>query len=764
MNLPNKVVMYFRVTYVQHNDKQDKCFMRGAVSRRESRNTFTTLSSVKVYTTCTGLPSIPAKGEYWKVIGGAEHYLENHDGFERHIFEFKSPTSIEFQIPNTLEEVKDFVAKSSDFQGIGTVRLFNIWNQYGDTEAMNIILRGDVDKLTAVDLVSEGDACTLIEGFKKYANLKYAKWFAEHRIPPFVQQNYFKMSAVIEDEHSGEKNTLPSPPQVISDNPYHLTTLGMPFRSVDQLAFTVFEKQLNDPNRLVAAVNQVLNEQVVPRGHTFGTHNQIFPHLKSLLGSDELAAQALMQSEEMLNFRLGNDGNYHHGSLYIMQDIIAERLSTLIHRKSEWCNFTYPKAISLAFEQLPFPLAPKQVEAVYSALEHEISIISGGAGTGKTTVLRTILRAFSELKYNIHGIALSGRAALRLHQSIGFPTKTITRFLSDEKLESVNSAGEHVKHLVVIDESSMVDVPYMSQIILHCCPNVRFLIVGDHEQLAPIGAGKVLYDLIKSGLVPFVELDQVQRQDESTGIPEYSRVVRSGQLPASLSNKNVHFHECDEHDIVDKCLELYRLNRSNSQMISATRKTTFELNSRCQMEFNSSSPELTYEYMNQVTNSGLRLNDPVLFTRNHATKRIQNGLLGELSTVEWSGEHYGCVQTQEYDEPIELIPELIIEMTLAYSITLHKAQGSQFPIVIIALNNSRMIDRSWVYTAITRSEQEVHIVGTKAKYKQAIEGGHRGHERQTSLQNTLASAMRRKSSVTPHGAERHIRAAKKELC
>ncbi len=106
MNLPTKVVMYFRVTYVQHNDKQDKCFIRGAVSKRESRNTYSVLSSVKINTTCTGLPSIPAKGEYWKVIGEAERYLEDHDGFGRHIFEFNAPTALEFQIPNTLEEVK----------------------------------------------------------------------------------------------------------------------------------------------------------------------------------------------------------------------------------------------------------------------------------------------------------------------------------------------------------------------------------------------------------------------------------------------------------------------------------------------------------------------------------------------------------------------------------------------------------------------------------------------------------------------------------
>lgn len=749
--------MYFRVTYVFYDEQNGTCFMRGTVNKREKRNAYTAVSSIKVNVS-SGLPSIPAKGEYWQVNGKAEYYTEEKYKSIKHIFHYKGPQSIEFMMPNTPEEVSEFVSKSSDFPNIGASRIFNIWDKYED-EALQIILDGDIEKLAAVDLMSRENAVTLVEGFKKYENLQYAEWFAKHRIPPMVQHAYFKMAAVMELKDGEEitEEEMPPPPEVIAENPYQLTTLGMTFADVDKMALSsTFKKPLDDKNRLVAAVNQVLSENVIPRGHTFAYHRQIIGKISDLLGDNrELAEDALVQSEKMLNFRRGENDTYHHGSMYLMECFIAERISKLLKRKSEWTD-VHPEMINKAMAEVPFPLAAKQVEAVFSALENEISIISGGAGTGKTTVLRTVLSAFEYLGYTIHGIALSGRAALRLFESIRMPTKTITRFLGDAPLLSEDEEGNKIKHLVVIDESSMVDTLNMCQLITHTCPEVRFLIVGDDEQLAPIGAGKILYDLIQSGVVPCVELDQVQRQDESTGIPEYSREIRSGNIPEELSFKNVHFHECREDDIVGKCIELYQNDRERSQIISATRKATWELNANCQTMFNMHSPVLTYEYGGRVQEAKIRQSDPVIFTKNHIKRGIQNGLLGDLSSIDWDEEgNYGGVNTLEVEELIPLSPQLIVELQLAYAITLHKAQGSQFPVIIIALNKSPLIDRSWVYTAITRAEVEVHIVGTKGTFFSAIKGGNKGHKRQTYLQELLHKAL---ANAEPHAALRHIRA------
>lgn len=737
-----KVRMYFRVTHVFYNEQNGTCFMRGTVNKRDKRNAYTAISSIKVNVTDT-LPSIPAKGECWEVTGKAEYYTEEKYNTVRHVFHYNEPKSIKLIMPNTPEELSEFVSKSSDFPHIGASRIFNIWDKYGD-EALHIILKGDIEKLTAVELMSEENAQTLVEGFKKYVNLRYAEWFANHGIPPMVQAAFFKMTAVMDvKDDSGAKGAIPSPPKVISENPYILTALGMKFEDVDKIALNIFIKLVDDKNRLVAAVNQVLSVSVIPRGHTFAYHSQIIDKISALLGENiNLAEQALIQSEKLLNFRRGENRTYHHGSMYLMECIIAERVGKLLKRESEWTG-SHAEVINKAMAEVSFPLSDKQVKAVFSALENEISIISGGAGTGKTTVLRTILGTFEMLGYSIHGIALSGRAALRLFESIKIPTKTIAKFLSDEPLVSRNADGNKIKHLVVIDEASMIDTLNMCQIVTHTCTEVRFLIVGDDEQLAPIGAGKILFDLIKSGIVPCVELDQIKRQDEGSGIPQYSRDIRVGRVPDEPSFKNVHFHECHEYEIVNRCIELYQHNRERCQVISATRKTTGEINNNCQAMFNSNSPVLTYEYNGTVIEAGIRLSDPVIFTKNHNSLGIQNGLMGDLSSIQWdeTNNHYGGVNTPVSGNLIPINPNLIAEIQLAYSITLHKAQGSQFPVVIVALNKSPLIDRSWLYTAITRAEVEVHIVGTKAKFIAAIKGGNKGHKRQTYLQELLHKSL-----------------------
>lgn len=736
--------MYFRISYVFYDEKRGKCFIRGTVNKREKRNAYTAVSSIKVNIS-SGLPSIPAKGEYWQVSGNVDYYSEEKYNSIKHIFHYKEPKCIKFMMPNTPEELSEFVSKSNDFPNVGASRIFNIWDKYGD-EALQIILDGDIERLTAVELMSKENATTLIAGFKKFQNLQYAQWFSQHRIPPMVQQAFFKMSGVMEIINSGltEEVMMPPPPEVISDNPYQLINLGMTFSDVDRMALNIFKKSTSDKNRLVAAVNQVLSENVIPRGHTFAYHNQIIGKISSLLGGDlALAEEALIQSEKRLNFRRSQNGTYHHGSMYLMESIIAERISTLLKRKSEWTNL-HAEAINKVMLSTRFPLAEKQVEAVFLALENEIAIITGGAGTGKTTVLRTVLGIFKELGYVVHGIALSGRAALRLFESIGIPTKTITKFLADSPLVSEDKDGNQLKHLVVIDEASMVDTLNMCQITTHTCPSVRFLIVGDDEQLAPIGAGKILHDLIKSDLVPCVELNKVQRQEERTGIPEYSQMIRRGEVPENLSFKNVHFHECQEDSIVDKCIDIYQENRGRSQIISATRKATCELNAKCQAKFNTHSPSLIYEYAGRTMDAGIQLLDPVIFTKNHTKIGIQNGLLGHLTSIYWSDTGiFGEVKVLEQEEVIPLSSTLITELQLAYSITLHKAQGSQFPVVIAALNQSTLIDRSWLYTAITRAEVEIHIVGTKAKFIEAIRSGNNGHKRQTYLKEQLHKLLLR---------------------
>lgn len=384
-----------------------------------------------------------------------------------------------------------------------------------------------------------------------------------------------------------------------------------------------------------------------------------------------------------------------------------------------------------ALAELPYPLLPKQQEAVLTAVGSPISCITGGAGTGKTTVLRTVLRAYAQLGFQVMAVALSGRAAMRLHESIGFETSTIAKLLKDNPIET------ETKAILVIDEASMVDLGTMYRIVNHLHPSVRILLVGDPHQLPPIGAGLVLADIIKSGAIANVELDVVKRQDATSGIPEYSRMVRHGEIPPQLSTGCIHFHETSPDTIAQTCTELYRQAPERSRMVAATRAMTNDINQRCQQQLNSNAQRLEFSEFGEQFTTDMTLNDPVLFTQNNYDAGVQNGSLGRLISVQQSDKHFGIVKLDDRGEEIELTKALLDSLELGYAVTLHKAQGSQFPRVIVALSDSSMIDRAWLYTAITRAEVELHLVGTKQKMHHAIRSLSAHHTRQTHLAQLL---------------------------
>jgi exodeoxyribonuclease V alpha subunit len=376
-----------------------------------------------------------------------------------------------------------------------------------------------------------------------------------------------------------------------------------------------------------------------------------------------------------------------------------------------------------------------QNKAVTTALNNNISCITGGAGTGKTTVIRTILKTYYDCGYEIYPLALSGRAAMRLHESIGFITYTIARFLRMEPIEKES------KCIIVIDEASMLDLATMYRIVLHAHPSVRFLFVGDANQLPPIGAGCVLLDLIKSKKVENVELDIIQRQDASTGIPEYSQLIKQGSIPPCLSFKSIYFNDVNSDDIAQQCTTLYLQNPKDCIVLAATKKVVKEINQLCQKQINDASPNLDFEEFGDHYSTELKLNDPVLFTKNNYDAGVQNGTLGTLISIEQQDEQLGIVNIDGSNEHVIINKELLDSLELGYCITLHKAQGSQFKRVIIAIISSRLIDRAWIYTAITRSEIKLHLVAEKRNIEDAIKRVGTQYLRKTYLSELIAHSI-----------------------
>lgn len=670
------------------------------------------------------LPVMPSVGQHWNVAGQRKIEDKEIESYvmQQHTYE-KSFQEISCTLPKSNEELINFIAKEKDFEGIGAKKARVLCNALGD-DFYEIMSNNSLTSRTRLrSFLSDHSINALFKGYAKYRNLSHCNWMSKNKIPSRIQQQLLK--------HHDEKTI-----DAIKNNPFILVSFGMTFKEVDSLVKNSdfnFEMTDYDHRRLSAALEFALRKQI-EKGHTFTSQADLRSTLSKLFSNDkEMMSATFRAGYNKAQYVLNPDtGNYHPTAQLLMENVIAKRLLKLAKKKDlydEHSNAAYNFAVA----QLPYELTKMQIEAVVTCLDNAVSCITGGAGTGKTTVLRTVLKAYSKLGYDIHAIALSGRAAMRLHESIGFDTLTIARFLKNSPIE-IDLATD--KALLVIDEASMIDVPTMYRLITHIHPNVKIILTGDPDQLPPIGCGKVLSDIVGSKVIANSMLDIVKRQAGTTGIPEYSRTINQGKVPEKLTTGNIHFHQTQEKDIVDVCCELYSQAPFDSRIIAPSKALVSEINKLTQDLVNPDGERLEFNMDGERQFVNYKLNDVIMFTQNHYDKDIRNGSLGTLSSVESDDNYFGEI-TLDTAKVLKVDQTILDCIQLGYAITLHKAQGSQFKRIIVAIPKSNIIDRAWIYTAITRAETEIHIVGDAEKLKSFIETPSKSHLRNSYLSNLL---------------------------
>ncbi|MFT5718494.1 MAG: exodeoxyribonuclease V alpha subunit [Oleiphilaceae bacterium] len=706
----------FRVTSIPFTSKKLVTFS-GVPLNKSSYRTYSGLYYVTIKIDPDSLPTKPVIGQYWFVTGKNKIQDIDKGGYliKQHVYD--SPEHIECRLPETGEQLIRFIATESAFKGIGESKARAIWELLGKDFHATLINDVPESRLLLKDVLSEDSISALFEGYAKYKNLAYCNWMSEHKIPGSVQQRLLK--------YHSEQSII-----AIQTNPFVLIGFGMSFSAVD----TLFKKQLkgseSDDRRLSAALEITLRKEV-SKGHTYTNQSDLRPLLTKLLQDKELVVKAFQAGHDKAQYLLNQStGTYHPTAQLLMENVIVKRLKALASQNNlydENANLAYCAAV----DELPYELTQKQIEAVTTCLDSAVSCITGGAGTGKTTVLRTALRAYHTMGFQIHAVALSGRAAMRLHESIGFHTSTIAKLLREEPIHLDNQ-----KHLLVIDEASMIDLPTMYRLVNHIHPSIRIIFTGDPDQLPPIGCGKVLADIVASKAIANTMLDIVKRQEVTTGIPEYSKLINQGKVPNLLSIGAIHFHETNKQQIAQVSCELYQKSPHNSRVMAPTKALVADINKLIQESINQNGCLLEFEMNGELFFQNLRLNDTILFTQNIYDKGIQNGSLGILTSVESSGDSYGEV-TLDTGDKIEVTQAVLDFMELGYAITLHKAQGSQFPRIIIALQKGRIVDRAWLYTAITRAEAEIHIVGTEEDFRMITEEPSHSHRRNSYLVELL---------------------------
>lgn len=663
------------------------------------------------------LPAQPAIGQYWSVKGSRQIESMDIGDYVMQQHTYQSPEHVKCSLPETGEQLIRFIARESDFKGIGESKARALWEILG--KDFHATLRSDTPESRELlrSVLREDSITALFRGYSKYKNLASSNWMSEQKIPASVQQRLLK--------YHTEKSI-----EAIKQNPYVLIGFGMRFTEVDAFSQAQLEATTNDDRRLSAALEVAIRKEI-EKGHTFTIQANLRPYLTKLLKDKELVAKAFKAGYDKAQYLLNyTTGTYHPTAQLLMENVVAKRLNTLASQNNLYDEYAKSAYFSAAAE-LPYELTKKQIEAVTTSLDNSISCITGGAGTGKTTVLRTALRAYHTMGLEIHAVALSGRAAMRLHESIGFITSTIAKLLRDEPIDS-----DKQKHLLVIDEASMIDLPIMYRLVNHIHPSVRIIFTGDPDQLPPIGCGRVLADIVASKTIANTMLDIVKRQEGSSGIPEYSKLINQGIMPKQLTTGAIHFHETNKSEIAQVCCNLYRQSPEETRVMAPTKALVAEINTLTQEAVNHSGSRLEFEMNGEKFFQNLRRNDTILFTQNHYDKGIQNGSLGVLTSVEASGENYGEV-TLDTGNKVEVTQAVLDCMELGYAITLHKAQGSQFPRIIIALKKGQIVDRAWLYTAITRGESEIHIVGTEDDFKAITEAPSHSHRRNSYLVELL---------------------------
>jgi len=541
------------------------------------------------------------------------------------------------------------------------------------------------------------------------------------------------------------KNGLNSIP-LIKANPYQLTDIpGIGFLTADGIARNLgFDN--NSPHRADAGLLYMLEQQAL-NGHTCFPRRDLLEKTVQELNIDSSMLESSIR--QLLEDRLLNSDKIEDASgneqelvsrprFYKAERRVAENIFRILNSEA----YTVYEGESYLIEEqelkVGLKLDPAQREAVEAALQHKVLIITGGPGTGKTTIVRFILGL---MRTRIPAIALAaptGRAAKRITETTGAAASTIHRLLEASNIGFKRDRENPLEQeLLILDETSMIDTLLMDS-LLEAVPSAsRLILVGDVDQLPSVGAGAVLSDLIESGLIPVVRLDHIFRQAADSFITVNAHKVRRGEMPDfSSSNRQTEdgnqlldfyfIKESNPEKIVEKILlmsteripQRFELDpMMDIQVLTPMHRGVtgaINLNRKLQDVINPDAKGL--EHLEQW----FRIGDKVMQQQNDYEKLVFNGDLGRIVNCDPKTKELHVKFDQQI---VHYQGKEIDQLSLAYAITVHKSQGSEYSAVIVPLTTHHymMLQRNLLYTAITRGKQLVVLIGTDAAIKKAVE-------------------------------------------
>jgi len=677
-----------------------------------------TIAKVKVYgrrdlVTVVGSFMAPMPGEILKMQGEWTNHPKFGEQFK--VVHYKS------LVPASVAGIEKYLG-SGLIKGIGPVMAKRIVKKF-EKETLDVIEQ-EVEKLSGVD----GIGSKRIEMIKKaWADQKEIR-----QVMIFLQSHGVSSAYATKIFKTYGNESI----EVVQENPYRLATdiFGIGFLTADRIAEKLgFAK--DSELRAEAGILYVLH-QLADEGHVYYPFQPLVNKCQEILEVDqEILSRALtsLKAEKkiVIDDLQEEESKADYQAVYLAKFHLSEtnsaaRLKALISAPKSIRPIDPDKALKWVQKQLDITLASKQMEAVRQAVTDKVLVITGGPGTGKTTIVNAILKIFVKSGVKLLLAAPTGRAAKRMSEATGHEAKTIHRLLE----YSIRKGGFQKNDqtplkcdLLIVDEASMIDTILMHHLLKAIPPKATFILVGDVNQLPSVGAGNVLHDIIASGAVPVMELNEIFRQARESLIIVNAHKINQGLMPAFKPSDrklaDFYFIEQEEPEKVlgiilelvkeriptrfgfDPIDEIQVLTPMHKGMVGAG-----NLNLELQNALNPGPDSLSRGGKN------FRINDKVMQVQNDYEKGVFNGDLGRIVRINLEAQEV----TIDFDGkkvPYDY-PDLD-EVVLAYAISIHKSQGSEYPAVVIPVLTQHyvLLQRNLIYTAVTRGKKLVVMVGSK---------------------------------------------------
>ncbi len=678
---------------------------------------------------------------YFADLNESDIYIFNGDFtlHERYGEQF-SVTSYEITLPNEKDNVIDFLS-SNLFPGIGEGMATSIVKVLGDDALDKII--NDNTCLSLVPRLSKKKQDIIIENLNKYEN--------SYKTIVELNKCGFKAKDSILINNKYKNMTL----DIVKENVYDLIDdiYEITFKKVDSIRAN-FDIADTDIRRVKAGIKYVCETVSYTLGNTYLSQSEIVNYTKrALFIFDE---EVILLSIKLLideAFIILIDDKYFYYKLYEAEKGIADRIGYLSFKNS--LDMVSLDDIKSLEEYYNITYSEDQRLAIKEAIKSNFLVITGGPGTGKTTIIKAICKlyqdlngfSYEDLMDNLTLLAPTGRAAKRIAEQTLLKASTIHRFLKWNKEDNTFNINEYNKSntkFVIIDESSMIDVYLMHSLFLGLKDNTKIILIGDYNQLPSVGPGQILKDIVDSNMVNIVKLNTLYRQDENSNINQFAYNIIDNNFSYDFLNRgdDLIFIEANNDNIKDYLKDIiikYKNNLDSDFNKFITLAPVYkgdngidDLNMFMQDIINPKGNK------NEILIDGMvyRCGDKVIELVNMVDENVFNGDIGRILKIKSNGQKEVLV---DFDGNIvKFTPSTFANFTLGYTISIHKSQGSEFDTVIIPVLNKYgiMLYRKLIYTAITRAKKKLILIGEITALRRAIFND-RCQDRKTYLKNFL---------------------------